>query len=506
MSKENLSQRGYLNTVTTIVEQFSKIVIKFILDPLIVRYVGVGMFGVWQVLLQMISYFAAADLRTGTALKWIVAKDRSTKSDHELSTHFSSALFANIFILPVFIIFGFVLFYVSPKLVGNEPVNITIVQNAVLLLIIGFILGQFLFLYESVLTGMNLAFKRLGVRPIINVISAILIYFLIKMDFNIFGLAIGNLFLILVSGLTFAIITIKNVSWVKIIFVPVQKIISFTKLSLWYLLDKASNLLNDSIDLVLIGYLINSTAVAYYVATRIIIMSFVGLVNSIQGSIIPGISKYYGEGRFGEIINYRNRSNLLTFLLVGTICIAVQLLNRSFVFLWMGSDFYLGATDTFLLLSYFIVKSFMFVERSIVLISTDIKVNIGINVVAAIVTCSTVLLFNNSWGITGILIGMLTGMLVRYVLYSRKVSALIDTDVYIPQFSWFYRFITLFVLIILMGYISSIYLATNWMELILAFVVVGISGLCIIGLVLGKTNRIVVVTLLKKINFLKFND
>mgnify|MGYP001379741874 CR=1 FL=1 len=160
--KENIRQRAYLNSVTAWIDTVVKLVVRFIIDPIIISFLGGTLYGVWQILNQLNSYLATADLRAATALKWIIAKERTVRTDHELKQSVSSSLFTNVLFLPLYLLAGVIIIYIAPFVTKVESGQFLLVRQTSAIMVFSFILTQFFFLFESVLTGMNLSYKRMG--------------------------------------------------------------------------------------------------------------------------------------------------------------------------------------------------------------------------------------------------------------------------------------------------------------------------------------------------------
>ena len=55
-TKENLTQRAYLNSATSTLDHIIKIIVGFFITTLILKGLGSIMFGVWQILGQFTGY------------------------------------------------------------------------------------------------------------------------------------------------------------------------------------------------------------------------------------------------------------------------------------------------------------------------------------------------------------------------------------------------------------------------------------------------------------------
>src|SRR5215217_1683886 len=94
---ENLKRSTVLNSVSSVLDVLSKLIVGFVLNPFIVASLGATLFGVWQVISQLNSYMATADVQAGASLKFILAKERTTSTEFELKKAVSCALYSNLF-------------------------------------------------------------------------------------------------------------------------------------------------------------------------------------------------------------------------------------------------------------------------------------------------------------------------------------------------------------------------------------------------------------------------
>ena len=82
--KENLKQRAYLNTLSSLLDYIANRLTGLFVNPFIVGGLGSSLFGIWQMLGQLTGYINITDTRASQVLKWTVAqkKDVATASDH----------------------------------------------------------------------------------------------------------------------------------------------------------------------------------------------------------------------------------------------------------------------------------------------------------------------------------------------------------------------------------------------------------------------------------------
>lgn len=90
--KENLKQRAYLNSVTSIIDYGGAQITGFIVSPFIVNGLGSAVYGIWQMLTQMTGYAGMADTRATQVLKWSIANKRGVAEKEELRSDVTTAL------------------------------------------------------------------------------------------------------------------------------------------------------------------------------------------------------------------------------------------------------------------------------------------------------------------------------------------------------------------------------------------------------------------------------
>src|SRR5213596_2459558 len=98
---ENLKQRAYLNSLTSIIDFAAIQITGFIINPFIVGGLGKSMYGIWQMLNQMTGYANIADTRASQVLKWTIAQKKDTSDNDELKSEVTTAFAVTIFILPI---------------------------------------------------------------------------------------------------------------------------------------------------------------------------------------------------------------------------------------------------------------------------------------------------------------------------------------------------------------------------------------------------------------------
>lgn len=165
--KENYKQRAYLNSITSILDYAGNQVTGFVVSPFIVNGLGNNMYGIYQMLNQMTGYANMADTRASQVLKWTVAQKREVATHDELRSELTTALVVTLIALPVILILGATLTWYAPIITQAEERHIDLIRITSGIMISSLVVYQAFSMFESLLMGMNLGFKGMGIRTAI---------------------------------------------------------------------------------------------------------------------------------------------------------------------------------------------------------------------------------------------------------------------------------------------------------------------------------------------------
>lgn len=503
-NEENVHRAAFLNTITAWIDKIVVIIISFILNPLIIAMLGPVYYGVWQMLGQLTSYMATADFRSATTIKWILARDRSTKLEEELNVSVSSAFWSNLIMLPLYVLVGGFIIYFSPFVTKVGIEDFELVRWTSFILVITFIMTQFFFVYESVLHGMNISYKRMGIRGIILAISGVLTYYSLVFGYNMIGMSIIQSFSVLTIGIIFFLILKKQIKWFKLVKVELKKVISFLKLTGGFMLVKIGDLLNQSVDLLLLGFFADSLFVTLYTVSRYVMSALSGLISQAINSVTNGITKYIGESKYDQLREVRNLTILINWVMLVSIGAVVILCNKSFVILWTGIDKFAGIPETLLIVTWIILRTQAQTDVSIILMKLDFKNNLNTSIISSVIIIVLSVILIPIWKILGLLIALNLGItfvccrnaiIVGRVLNDKKLlkSLFVNKAVLVGVF-----------ILSLSTYFASFIRLESWLFLFI-FAIISFSFILLIvfQLSLKKEDKMLFVSSLRKIKQLK---
>ena len=416
--KENLRQRAYLNTVASWIDTITKILVEFFVKPIIISMLGATFFGVWQIINQMNSYMATVDLRAGTSVKWYVARNRTVLDELELKKMMSAAFYANILFLPFYLLAGAVLVWLAPFVTKVDVEYYTLVRIATGLLVMSFIINQYAFLLQSVLVGMNLSFKKIGVRAALTIFGGIATVTVLYLGYNLPAMAVVQVVITILTGIILLWILKINVNWFGFIKAGWDRIINMLKLTGKFMALKIVDIINESSDLILLGYFAGPKYVAAYVISRYSVQVTSKIIRNVLSAVTPGLGKLVGEGNFSKLIEARSLIIKFNWLLITITGGIVLIWNRSFVALWTSAELYVGSVEALLIVIIASLKILKGIDRSIILMTLDIRNKILITALSAGIVIILSLLLIPIYQTLGLLIALFLGTLKLTVIFN----------------------------------------------------------------------------------------
>lgn len=415
--KENLTQRAYLNSLSSIIDYAGVQLTGFIVSPFIVQGLGSAMFGIWQILSQVTVYAKLADTRASQVLKWDLSHKRATAPDEELRSDVTTALVVTCFILPIILVIGAIISWYAPYLTQADAAYFTLIRITCSLLIFSLVLSRVFDLFESVLAGMNLGYKRMGFRAGVVLAGGGLKILALYLGYGLIGLAGVQVLIALVLGISFYSIVSKQVPWFGFGKTRREKVLAYGKLSGWMMAFTGAKMFLLSSDKILLGYLVGPVLVSKYALTMFTSLAIQGIIVSVISGITPGIGKLFGEREFEKVKQVRNLILNLAWLFAVTTGVGVLLFNQSFIRLWVGEGHYAGLQENGLILLVSIQTIFFQIDSFIINVTLDMKRKFLLTSIASALTIALAFLLVAEYQIVGLCASLLAGRLVLTIGY-----------------------------------------------------------------------------------------
>jgi O-antigen/teichoic acid export membrane protein len=425
--KENLKQRAYLNTLSSLLDYTANRFTGLLVNPFIIAGLGTSLFGIWQMLGQFTGYVNIADTRASQVLKWTVAQKKDVATADELRSYTGAAFIVMLLVMPVVLIAGSIIAWYAPYITHAHKAHYNMIRMACSLLIFSVLVYKLFELFEAVLRGMNLTFKRMGIRAGIVIIGGGLKILAIIWGFGLTGLAVVQLFDTLLIGISFYIIVKKNVEWFGFGKPNRSAVFRFGKLSAWYLADAGANMVNSNSDKLLLGVIAGPVTVAFYTLTKFIPAALQGMINRLTLGIMPGIGKLLGLKEYDKVNQVRKNINTISWLLATAFGVTIIIFNQSFLHYWVGNDHFAGHTANMLIMIMTIQDTFVKNDACIISATLDIKKKVFLTLVSAVLFAGFGIILVNKMGIAGLCLSFMISRLFLFIGQRKILAAAMKT-------------------------------------------------------------------------------
>lgn len=419
--RHTLTHRATLNVVASLLDYGAKLAVGVVVVPILVSGLGRTLYGVWEMLGRLVGYMTAGDGRPTQALRLVVSNLQGSPDDSAKRRYVGGALVVWLLFMPLVVVIGGALVWLAPMITKTAPALAAGVRLTAALLTVSLVFGNLASLPESVLRGMNLGYKRMGLQAGLEVVGGALMAGAIYLGLGMMGAAGAQVAFALLMGLTFWWVVKKYVPWFGIERPTRADVKGLLGLSLWYSAGEAITKLQLASDVLILGMVLSPTAVTAYALTSYAARTAVNLQSLAAGGAIPGIGGVIGERQFEKAVRLRNELLALTWLFATTVGATILLWNRSFLTLWVGGVNYAGPWVNLLIVAIMAQTAFVRSDAYIIDAALQPRMRVIVTAVAATLTIVLATLFTMRFGTVGLCLGIIAGRLTQSIAYPHLV-------------------------------------------------------------------------------------
>lgn len=429
-SGKSLTKKASLNTIASALDYGARLLVGFIITPLLVTGLGNYLYGVWRILERMVGYLSPASGRATQALKWTIASHQASSDYEEKRSYVGSTLAVCLFFLPIMTALGGLLAWFAPSWLNAPKEFYWNVRLTTGLLVAGLFMTSLAEIPRSVLEGENLGYKRMGLSAILVFVGGGLTWLALFLDTGIAGVASAALAITILTGLLFLHVARAYAPWFGVTKPSFKAVRQFLGLSGWFLLWHLVMRVMIASDIVLLGVLDSVELVTNYSLTKYAPETLIMLVAIMVFGITPGLGGIIGSGNLLKASQLRNEIMLLTWLVVTVLGPTVLIWNWAFIRLWVGAKYYTGPFLTLLMV--IVVTQFVLIRNDASIIDLTLrlrrKVLIGALSLILSLGIAGVLISYFELGITGLCLGLIAGRLVLSIGYPLMVGRFLKTS------------------------------------------------------------------------------
>lgn len=428
VAKPSLTSRASLTALASLLDYAVKIGVTLLVTPVLVGGLGRSLYGVWEMLNRLVHYMAAADGRPTEALRLLVANQQTTADAWRQRRHVGSAAVIWLLFLPLVVVVGAGVTWIAPTLTKVPPDLHGAVRLTCALLVASFLVAGLASIPESVLRGMNLGYRRMGLQASLNIATGVLMAGAVVSGLGLPGLAAAQIAVAALTGLCFWTLARKYVAWFGAERPQRAEVRQMVGMSGWLALGELITRLLLASDVIILGALISSSAVTSYVMTGYAAKMAIGILTLAVGAAMPGLAGVIGEGHHRRAAQVRREIAALTWLFVTVAGGTILVWNRSFVSLWVGPDNYAGLGIDALIVLIAVQTAFIRTDAYVIDAALRPRERVVVGAAAALASIGLSVALTHAWGLPGLCLGVLSGRAVQSVAFPLLVRRLLGSS------------------------------------------------------------------------------
>lgn len=329
----------------------------FFLTPIIIKYVGQSVYGLWAVLNSIVGYFLLFDFGTNTSVAKYTAEYGALDKKETLSD-MASAIFFFILLVGALIVvlaavFSFFIpriFKIPAELISSGKIAFVIMSLNIALLLTAGVFGNIIYGYQRVDVWKSFAILQLTAYMLLTILA-------LRLGFGLIGMAVAitiSNFLLLFLNMTFLKRSGYDISvkprWSRL--KKMKEIVPYSLRTFALVLTSRVLYYTSSI---IIGIFLGTSMVTSYDIAYKLCFYITALFGIISTTIFPQFSKLYTLGDIDSVRNLYVKATKASLAIMMPIAIFLIFLGEPFINLWVGKENFVGMQ----VLAFFIAMNFI---------------------------------------------------------------------------------------------------------------------------------------------------
>ena len=416
-NNHSLTKRAGLIFFSQLLQQTARLIIGFVVTPIVIRGLGAELYGAWTMIQQSVGYLSLSDFRPMGTLKFTLAVRQHVDDPDEKRRQIGSALFTWILTLPLFLTLGGLAIYKLPLFIRVNPEYFKVLQFTIAIMVLSVAMNRVLSLPANVLRGMNLEYKAMGLNALIILFNGCLVALVVWMGWGLPGVAGATVIGLIISGLVRLYVAKGTISWFGISKPKKIEFIDFIKISAWLTFSGLGGLLLTASDLLIVGFLLGPESAAIYFTTGAAIRMTTDPLAQFIGSANIGLAGICGQGDWKRAMKIRTEMFTLGMAGITFLGAGILLLNKSFVGLWVGQKYFGGQVTTLLLILAAISRLFFRIDNILIAGMLEIKRMSVSMFIGGLCVMGLGFWLTSIWGLSGMAIATSVGYLSQLGYY-----------------------------------------------------------------------------------------
>ena len=385
-----------------------------VLTPLLLRYLGTEVYGLYAALGSIGAYLYVLDLGTGLAIPKYVAEYRVRGNFLDLNKLVSSFFYAFVGIGILLVVGAFAFIPYVPEIFKTSPSLVHVVQIVFVLTVANFLVLLPFGVLEGVLYGFQKVHINYWLDTLFYLCNLAAAYLAVKLGYGLVVVTAGTMVARLVVSLLLARLAWAECPSVRLHLRDVEAGIlkKLAAPSFYYFVIQVATLLIFSSDNVVISSFLGVTAVtAYSVAFKLCRLPL-GLISSLATVLLPHISELDTASDFSRLRKLHIQLSKYSVFISFVVFTCLAAFGRDFIDVWAGPKNFAGMP---VLICFCLIWPFNTVVQSssTILMGTARHVKLAVVLVAeGVLNVVLSILLLHYYGLLGVALGTLLAKLM----------------------------------------------------------------------------------------------
>jgi len=402
------SLASYLNTAVSMVSNL-------VLVPMYLFYFGKEEYGLWLLVLSIVSYLGFSNLGIAQSVANFVASNKAENGIDEINSIVATGfwLYVSIVILVVIFIIGAVLFAPLGQFLNVPETLEHIVVPVIVISSTFFLLRLPLSIFNVTLRSLNLIYQEQLFGLLFTIIQFIGVVAVLLSGVGIIGLSVVYGATGALSGVVLCVYLHKLVPGFSFSSKFASKTMVkklMTPGGYFFLLQLASGLIWAT-DNVIISSTIGLGEVAAYAIVFKVFMLTIGIVSVITSSMMPSITAAYAQNNVELLSNLYVSALKLCFGLGLLAALIMGNVGPELMIKWVGVDNYVGDNTFYFIVCLIFISIILWPCDAILVATTRHKGYALMAVVEGFINVGLSIWWINIWGVAGVAAATLTARL-----------------------------------------------------------------------------------------------
>ncbi len=320
---------------------FANTLSNLILTPMYLHYLGLDMYGLYQMVYAVAHYILILDFGVGTAMVRYISGYHA-RNDYESEKNFSAHCLGIVLIIDALIVVAGVI--INSQLLNIYPTISTAEASLAHGIFIIMICTIALTIVERFVQGSIMAYEHFTIVRFIALCKVVTKFLLsiimLVCDMGVIAIVLADLIVTFFSILAMGVYSFAILKF-KIKFSYIDKILigSICSFMLAIFLQSVVQYVNNVVDKTILGIMTRKQDVAVYSVAMTFITLFNSLPSEISGVFLPNATKLVSHNADGrELTNFIIRPGRYQFIMCGAIIAGFFLFGKEFICIWSGED------------------------------------------------------------------------------------------------------------------------------------------------------------------------